>query len=178
MLVGWLGDGSEASLRSALAICGPELAYLPIRIHPRCATSNPLWWSSSAVVDERFVVKFAWSEIRALRLWREGVLLDRLGIHRPVLPVPELLVLSGEPALVVTRRVVGVPLSWEWASSFSKSATTEVAEQIAAFLGRLHSLSAVDVVGGLPVVNPTAQADTESLRRRFTRLVDITAGPP
>ena len=52
-----------------MAICAPELAHLPVTINPRHAQSNPLYWSTSAVVDERFVAKFAWSEVRAIRLW-------------------------------------------------------------------------------------------------------------
>ena len=97
-----------------MEVCAPELADLPIRIKPRHAAPNPLWWSSSAVVDDRFVLKFAWSEIRAVRLWREGVVLERLGKQEPLLALPELVVLSRDPALVVTRRLPGVPLSWEW----------------------------------------------------------------
>jgi len=172
MAVGWLKDGTEQSLRAALARCAPRLAGLPIRINPRHVQSNPLWWSSSAVVDERFVVKFAWSEVRAIRLWREGVVLQRLRALEPSLPIPELVVLSKDPALVVTRRVAGVPLSWEWASGLTTRETTEVAQQIAAFLVRLHDADIASVVGDLPEVHPTAQADTHSLRERFPRLVD------
>lgn len=176
MSVGWLPDGSEESLRSAMGVCAPELANLPIRINPRHPASNPLWWSSSAVVDDRFVAKFAWSEIRAVRLWREGVMLERLRTQEPQLALPELVVLSREPALVVTRRVEGVPLSWEWASSVGESEETTVAGDLAAFLVRLHGVEPGAVIGDLPVVCPTAQADTGSLRRRFPRLVDQQRG--
>ncbi len=70
--VGWLEDETEASLRSALSVAVPELAGLPLRMNPVLMSSNPLWWSSSAVIDESFVVKFAWSDVRASRVWREG----------------------------------------------------------------------------------------------------------
>jgi aminoglycoside phosphotransferase (APT) family kinase protein len=172
MAVGWLDDGTERSLRAALAARAPQLADLPIKINAWHAQSNPLWWSSSAVIDERFVVKFAWSEVRAIRLWREGMVLERLWSLEPFLPIPELVVLSKEPALVVTRRVAGVPLSWEWASGMSAQETPEVARQIAAFLMRLHGADIAHVLGDLPEVHPTAQADTETLRRRFLRLID------
>jgi aminoglycoside phosphotransferase (APT) family kinase protein len=175
MSVGWLPDGGEESLRSAMGVCAPELADLPIRMNPRHAASNPLWWSSSAVLDDRFVVKFAWSEIRAVRLWREGVVLERLRAQDPLLALPELVVLSREPALVVTRRVEGVPLSWEWASSLGDGETT-VAGELAAFLVRLHAVEPRAVVGDLPVVSPTAQAASGSLRRGFPRLVDQQRG--
>lgn len=172
MTVGWLEDGTEQSLRAAMAMCAPHLADLPIRINAGHAQSNPLWWSASAVVDERFVVKFAWSEVRAIRLWREGIVLERLGNLEPPLPIPELVVLSSDPALVVTRRVAGAPLSREWASGLSARETTAVARQIAAFLVRLHGADIAGVVGDLPVVHPTPQADTDRLRARFPCLVD------
>lgn len=176
MSVGWLPDGSEESLRCAMEVCAPELADLPIRMNRRHVASNPLWWSSSAVVDDRFVVKFAWSEIRARRLWREGVMLERLRARDPLLVLPELVVLSREPALVVTRRVEGVPLSWAWASSLGEDEMATVAGELAAFLVRLHSVEPGAVIDDLPVVCPTAQADTGSLRRRFPRIVDQQRG--
>jgi aminoglycoside phosphotransferase (APT) family kinase protein len=172
MAIGWLEDGSEESLRAAMAECAPRLAHLPISINAWHAQSNPLWWSSSAVVDERFLVKFAWSEVRAIRLWREGIILERLRALEPSLPTPELIVLSKDPALVVTRRIAGVPLSWDWASGMSAQETTGVARQIAAFLVRLHGADTARVLGDLPEVHPTAQADSGVLRARFPRLVD------
>ncbi len=170
--VGWLRDGSEESLRSALALVVPELAARPLRIKPRHPSSNQLWWSASAVIDECFVVKYAWSRLRAMRLWREGVLLQRLCTHDPSLAIPELVAVSAEPALVVTRLVAGAPLSWEWASSLTRSGIDQVGQRLAAFLVRLHNIPAADLVGDLPVVLPTPQADTERLRERFPRLVD------
>ena len=155
-----------------MARCAPHLAGLPMRINVWHAQSNPLWWSSSAVVDGRFVAKFAWSEVRAIRLWREEMILQRLRTLEPSLPTPELVVLNKDPALVATRRVTGLPLTWEWASGLSSGETTEVAGQLAAFLVRLHGVDTASVVGDLPDVLPTAQADTDRLRARFPRLVD------
>ncbi len=175
MAVGWLEDGTECLLRAAMARCAPDLVGLPMGLNVWHAQSNPLWWSSSAVVDGRFVAKFAWSEVRAIRLWREGMILQPLHPLRSLeasLPTPELVVLSKDPALVVTRRVAGLPLTWEWASGLSSGETTEVAGQIAAFLVRLHGADIASVVGDLPEVHPTAQADTSRLRARFPRLVD------
>ncbi len=170
--VGWLRDASEESLRSALAVGVPELAPLPLRINPRPAQSNPLYWSTSAVVDERFVVKYAWSEVRAVRLWHEGVVLARLRTLGAALPIPELVALTKVPALVVTRLIAGAPLSWEWANRLTVAATEQVAQQLAAFLVRLHDVEVADVVADLPVVHPTPQADTARLRADFPRLVD------
>ncbi len=173
--VGWLQDASEDCLRSALSLIAPDLAELPITINPRPAASNPLWWSASAVIDGRFVVKFAWSEVRARRLWREGVLLQRLASRTPVLPVPEPVVVHRQPALVVTSRVTGVPLSWDWARAMAKPERALVAQELAAFLARLHSVQ-TELIADLDAVRPTPQADTELLRARFQPLVDGRRG--
>ena len=137
--------------------------------HP---ASNPLYWSSSAVVDGRFVVKFAWSDVRATSLWREGLILRRLGGHDPALPVPQPVVLHRQPALLATELVEGMPLHWEWARALAGAGMTAVARQLGDFLGRLHDIDAGKVLAGLPTVVPTPQAGTEALRRRFTSLVD------
>lgn len=123
-------------------------------------------------MDGRFVLKFAWSEVRANSLWREGVILQRLGAQCPSLPVPAPVVLHREPALLATRLVEGAPLRWEWARSLAGAGTARVARQLGGFLGQLHGIDAGTVLDGLPVVEPTPQADTEALRRRFPRLVD------
>jgi aminoglycoside phosphotransferase (APT) family kinase protein len=155
-----------------LAVGVPELAGLPLRINPRLSSSNPLWWSASAVIDERFVVKYAWSEVRAERLWREGVVLERLAARDTSPLIPDLVAVTRSPALVVTRLVGGVPLSWEWASSLGATETRDAGEQLAAFLVRLHGAQNVGPVGDLPVVDPTPQADTARLRDGFPRLLD------
>lgn len=87
--IGWLPDASEGSLQSALQAVVPELCRRPLRIAPTLPSPNPLWWSSSAVVDGSFVVKYAWSAVRAERLWREGVVLRRLRSYDPLLAIPE-----------------------------------------------------------------------------------------
>ncbi len=170
--VGWLPDPTEESLHAALASAAPELAGLPLRLNRRLPSSNQLWWSASAVVDESFVVKFAWSEVRAMRLWREGVILERLSRIAPALPVPEVVALSRQPALVVTRLVPGGPLGGEWAWRLAGDDAEQVAGEIAAFLGGLHEVDPTALQGDLAEVVPTPQADTELLRRRFPGLVD------
>ena len=174
--VGWLADASEDSLRSALVASAPDLARLPMRIKPRDASSDPLWWSSSAVVDEAVVVKFAWSEVRAVRLWREGVVLERHRRADPTLPLPEVVVLAEQPALVATRIVRGVPLGGEWAWELAGADADWVGRQLAAFLARLHDLDVDRILAGLPVVVPSPQADTARLRHRFPALVDHERG--
>jgi aminoglycoside phosphotransferase (APT) family kinase protein len=170
--VGWLEDPTEASLRTALSVAVPRLAGLPLRINPALMSSNPLWWSSTAVIDEAFVVKFAWSEQRALRLWREGVILQRLRTMVPPLAIPHVVALSAQPALVVTRMVAGAPLDGDWVWDLSGARAERIGRQLALFLVDLHGASADDVLRGLVAVEPTPQAGTTLLRRRFPKLVD------
>ena len=65
-----------------------------------------------------------------------GVVLERLRTQEPSLPLPELVSLTRDRALVVTRLVAGEPLSWEWAGSLTGAETTEVASQRGGLLGR------------------------------------------
>ena len=170
--VGWLADASEESLRSALAEAMPELAGLEMQISAPLPSSNPLWWSSSAVIDDAVVVKFAWPEVRAVRLWREGVILQRLRKTAPSLAVPDIVAVTGHPVLVATRLVQGVRLGGEWAWELSEGAAVVVGEQLGAFLSDLHGVHIEGILDGLPTVIPAAQADTSRLRHRFPRLVD------
>jgi aminoglycoside phosphotransferase (APT) family kinase protein len=109
---------------------------------------------------------------RAIRLWREGVVLERMRALQLALPVPEVVALSRAPALVVTRRVAGVPLSWEWAGSLPSTELAQVGDEIAGVLTRLHGIDPSRILGDLPVVEPTPQASTTRLRAGMPRLVD------
>lgn len=168
----WLTDPGEEGLRRALATVVPDLAKLPLQINPRHPQANPLYWSASAWIDDRFVVKYAWSDIRARRLRREQALLARLRTGPTPLPVPEVVAACDEPTWFVTRVVAGRPLSWELASHLAAGELGTVAHDLARLLTRLHGLPAAEVLRDLPTVVPTAQADTGRLRRRFPSLVD------
>ncbi len=170
--VGWLADSSEGALRAALDTVVPELAGSPIKVNPGYRQSNPLYWSASAVIDDRFIVKYAWSEVRATRVWREGELLRRLRGRGVPPSLPELVALSRDPALLVTALVDGEPLSWDWASALRQPDIEKVADHIARFLAHLHAADATEVLTELPVVQPAAQADTDRLRDGYPRLVD------
>jgi aminoglycoside phosphotransferase (APT) family kinase protein len=166
-------DPGPDGLRRALAVVAPDLAVLPLRINHRYSQPNPLYWSTSAWIDDRFVAKYAWSDARAERLRREATLLQRLRTGPTPLAVPEVVVASDDPSLLVTVAVAGRPLSWEWASELTRTAgLAAVADELGTFLDRLHRLPVADILGGLPVVVPTAQADTAALRQRFVGLVD------
>ena len=55
-------------------------------VMPNAEQPNPSYWSGSAIVEGAFVVTFAWAEVPATRVWREGVLLQRLAATDPDLP--------------------------------------------------------------------------------------------
>lgn len=80
-------------------------------VTPKAEQPNPLYWSGSAIVDGAFVVKFAWAEQPARRVWREGVLLQRLAATDPDLPIPRVVQVSQQPALTITEMEAGDPLS-------------------------------------------------------------------
>lgn len=143
-----------------------------MRVSPKVEQPNPIYRSGSAVVDGRFVVKFAWSEAPAARVYREGVLLERLARADPSLPIPHVALVTGQPALLITELVTGAPLSWEWASARTNTDTGRIGEGLGAFLAKLHALAVHPLLGGLPPFTPAPQGDTAQLRARYTNLVD------
>ena len=165
----WLPDSTERSVRDALASAAPDLAGLPMIVTPKATQPNPLYWSGSAVVDGTFVVKFAWAEAPAIRVWREGVLLQRLTMTDAGLPVPHVVGVSKRPALAITEVVRGDPLSWEWASSRSTAEAQTLGTAIGAFLARLHAVPADGALADLPTFLPAPQAATVHLRARYPR---------
>lgn len=170
--VAWLPDPTERSVRDALARIAPNLAGRPMVVTPKAKQPNPLYWSGSAIVDEAFIVKFAWAEVPATRVWREGVVLQRLAAADPGLPIPCVVQVSQQPALTITEMVAGDPLSWEWANERDTVEAQRVGSAIGAFLAQLHAVPAAPVLAGLPPYVPTPQADTQRLRTRYPALVD------
>lgn len=170
--ISWLPDSSERSLRDALAGIAPYLAARPIIFTPTVNQPNPLYWSGSAVVDGTFLVKFAWAEAPAVRVWREGALLRSLAATAPDLPIPRVVEVAQQPALTITEMVAGDPLSWEWANERSPAEARAVGSAIGAFLARLHGVPATPVLADLPHYAPMPQADTARLRAHYPALVD------
>lgn len=83
----WLDEGSPAAIAEALRQVAPELGEYPIAVRELAGNDDPLWWSASAVVGERFVAKFAWSRPAGLRLAHEIAVLAALA-REPHDPVP------------------------------------------------------------------------------------------
>ena len=172
MRLGWLAECSEAEVRRALGAAMPGLAVEQLGIRPRIPQPNPLYWSASATVDDRLVVKFAWSHVRAVRLHREGLLLGRLAARAPALRLPALVALHADPVVLVTEQLPGEPMSGDAGRDLLGPRLQCVARALADFLVTLHALPAAEVLSGLPEVTPTAQSDTAVLRARYGGLVD------
>lgn len=162
----WLDEGSPAAIAEALRQVAPELGEYPIAVRELAGNDDPLWWSASAVVGERFVAKFAWSRPAGLRLAHEVAVLAALA-REPAIPfLPEVVASSTDPLLLVTRLVPGDAL-FDVVDSLDRDHT---GRQLAEFLGELHhpaTRKRVEaVIGELP---PAAlqPATTDLLRDRF-----------
>jgi hypothetical protein len=151
--VKWLAECSAEALGRALRLAAPELGGYPVSVSvpDPAAKRDPLWWSSSTVVGERFLVKFAWSRPAALRLARE------IGV---------LTVLGREPK--VTRIVPGGSL-FEVVDSIDRD---RAGKQLARFLAALHDPATrqrVEGVVGRLTGAHLPPATTGTLRERFGR---------
>ena len=91
----WLAECSAAALRAALRVVAPGLSGCSLTVpEPTVAKADPLWQSSSAVVGERFIAKFAWSRPAALRLANEIGVLTALAREPRVPFLPEVVASS------------------------------------------------------------------------------------
>jgi aminoglycoside phosphotransferase (APT) family kinase protein len=140
----WLSGCSEAAVGEALRAVAPELSRYPLAVgDPGPEDSDPVFWSGTADLGGRFVAKFAWSEPAAVRLAREISALEAL---RPVVPyLPEVVVGSTEPVLLVTRRVPGRSL-FEVVDGIDRE---RAGEQLARFLAALHGPAARERAGAV-----------------------------
>jgi aminoglycoside phosphotransferase (APT) family kinase protein len=166
----WLAECSAEALGEALRVVVPELRGYPITVAvpDPTAKADPLWWSSSTVVGDRFIVKFAWSRPAALRLAREIGVLTALGCEPKVPFLPEVVASGTDPVLLVTRIVPGVSL-FEVVDSIDRD---RAGEQLARFLAALHdpaSRHRVEVVVGELTGAHLPPATTGTLRERFVR---------
>jgi aminoglycoside phosphotransferase (APT) family kinase protein len=167
----WLGECSAGALGEALRAAAPELNRYPVTVAAPdpAAKADPVYWSSSTVVGERFLVKFAWSRPAALRLTREIGTLAALG-REPMVPfLPEVVASSTDPVLLVTRLIPGMSL-FEVIGSIDRE---RAGLQLARFLAALHHPAARQraeaAIGNLagPHLPP---ATTAVLRERFAPL--------
>jgi hypothetical protein len=88
----WLPGPTVGALRAALRTVAPglaEAAIVPRKLEP---SDDPQWCAGTAVIDDRFVVKFAWSRTAARRAVREASILAALARAAPRLPLPPVVV--------------------------------------------------------------------------------------
>ena len=130
----WLAECSVEALRAALGAVAPELSGYPVAVPGPAGKQDPLWHSGCVPVGDRFFVKFAWSRPAALRLAREIGVLAALGREPKVPFLPEVVVGSMDPLLLITRRVPGTSL-FEVAGSVDPD---QAARQLVRFLAALH----------------------------------------
>ncbi|MGH3549184.1 MAG: phosphotransferase family protein [Pseudonocardiaceae bacterium] len=162
----WLPECSVAALREALGAVAPELSGCSITVPERVGKEDPLWWSSSAIVGERFVAKFAWSRLAALRVAHEIGILTALAREPRVPFLPEVVACGMDPLLLVTRLVPGTSL-FTVVDSIDRD---RAGRQLAWFLAVLHQPStrerAEAAVGELACAQ-LPPATTRVLRDRF-----------
>lgn len=168
----WLDEPTVDALRAALHIVVPDLAegtIVPRGLEP---SDDPQWRAASAVVDGRFVVKFAWARPPALRICHQAQILDVLRTAAPRLPLPEVVTASRNPAILVLRWVPASPF-FEVRHLIGHAEQDRVARAFATVLAELHAPGVLrvvaDAVGPLP--EPSAYATTDTLRSRFGALV-------
>jgi len=161
--VTYLADPSEHALRSALRQVAPALAVGGIDLSIRPQNAPLMHRRGSAILDGAFVVKFAWSEVAARSIVQEARILRALADRD--LPLPRPLVITSSPALLIYRRIEGVPLTWERACALPADSVGRLAGALARLMAGLHASTGAMRSGGLRLGPPEAQCDGTRIRR-------------
>jgi aminoglycoside phosphotransferase (APT) family kinase protein len=166
----WLAECSAAALGEALRVVAPELSGYPVTVPGPAGKQDPQWHSGCVPLGERFFVKFAWSRPAALQLAHEIAVLDMLG-REPAVPfLPEVVVSSTDPLLLITRCVPGASL-FDVVDSIDRD---HAAGQLVQFLAALHhpaTRQRVEAAVG-PLTDPVLPpAMTPAMRDRFGRWI-------
>lgn len=159
-------------MRNALRVVFPEAAEAPVVLGEWHDNAAP-WHRASAVVDGRWVAKFAWSAEAADKVEREARVLVALGGGACGL-LRRVVVSSVEPVLFVAPFVEGAPLTAETLSGCSAVARRSLAGDLASVLADLHDVSTaerVDAKSGW-LAAPSPQATTDALRARLSPRLD------
>lgn len=149
MALTWLPEPTVEALRAALRTVAPRLAegtIVPRGLEPN---DDPRWCAAGAVVHARgdgpvggpgggrYVVKFAWSRTAALRVRHQARVLAALRTAAPELPVPEVVVASTDPVLVILRWVDAAPF-FAVRHRIGPAERDAAAGDLAAVLARMH----------------------------------------
>jgi hypothetical protein len=100
----WLAECTASAVREALSVVAPQFDGCDVTVPDPAAEGDPVWWSSSALVGDDLIAKFAWSRPAALRLAREIGVLIALASEPPVPFLPEVIASSADPLLLMSRR--------------------------------------------------------------------------
>lgn len=173
-MVTWLPERSEHAVRDALAVVAPALRGHLVLHDSWVDTGNPLWSRGSAFLEDQWVVKFAWSEPAAVKLIREGAMIEVLGAVPDGPPVAPLLVRSDEPAIFVAPLQPGRPLAFEITGQLDGNEKERIGGELAGALAALHRPATLAGVAAIrpSLPPPTPQADTAELRDRLAPLLD------
>jgi aminoglycoside phosphotransferase (APT) family kinase protein len=164
----WLDEPTVDALRAALRRVAPDLADATIAPRGLEPNDDPRYCTASAVVDGRFMVKFAWAWPAALRICYQAQILDTLRTNTPRLPLPEVTAVSCDPAMLILRWVPAMPF-FEVRHRIGSAERPRVARDLATVLAGLHDPRVLRVVAQAvgPLPEPTAQATTDTIRGRF-----------
>jgi aminoglycoside phosphotransferase (APT) family kinase protein len=168
--VTYLVEPSEHALRAALRKAAPALAGAAMDLY-RLRDNVPLPdRRGSAILDGTYVVKFAWSEPAAQSIVQETRVLRALAARK--LPVPRPLVTRRSAALLIYRRIEGVPLTWERACALPAGTARRLSGSLARVMAALHSSTGVVRSVGLRLGPPKPQWDTRRMRRDLVPRLD------
>jgi aminoglycoside phosphotransferase (APT) family kinase protein len=164
----WLDEPTVDALRAALRVVAPGLADATIVPRGLEPNDDPRYCTASAVVDGRFVVKFAWAGPAALRICHQAQILDALRTAAPRLPLPEVAAVSRDPAMLILRWVPATPF-FGVRHRIGPAERDRVARDLATVLAELHDPRALRAVAAAasPLPEPTAHATTDTIRARF-----------
>ncbi|MFF5290016.1 phosphotransferase family protein [Paractinoplanes globisporus] len=172
MALTWLSEPTVEALRAGLRTVSPDLAdgtIVPRGLEP---SDDPQWCAASAVVDGRFVVKFAWAEPPALRICHQVRLMAALRAAAPRLPLPIVVAVSRDPAMLITRRVAAVPF-FDIRHMVAPADRQTIASDLATVLADLHDSQVLKTVSEEmgPLPEPMAPASTATLRAGFGPMI-------
>jgi aminoglycoside phosphotransferase (APT) family kinase protein len=162
----WLAECSVTALREALQAVAPDLSGYPLTVPGPTAKEDPVWQSGATIVDERFVVKFAWSRPAAHSLLREIGALTALTAEPRVPFLPEVVASSTNPLLLITRCVPGTSL-FNVVDSIDRD---RAGRQLASFLAMLQQPATrerAEAAVGRLTGTEFPPATTRMLRDRF-----------
>jgi aminoglycoside phosphotransferase (APT) family kinase protein len=169
---GWLADPTADALRTAIAELAPELAGGTVEWRgPRMTPGRP-GSRATAVIDGRYVAKVACSDRHAAAIHREGRVFQTLRDVGIGIPVPDVLAVGRDPALVITSLVPGLPLTADHQAVSRTRGQRAVGQELGRHLATLHRdvVTHAVVAASLDTVVPKPQAETDEIRGRFVAL--------